>query len=201
MDINQHAPKIADFLSNDDLETFTWIQSALQSLDIDYTISHTLVRGLDYYTGLIYEWSTAKLGAQSAICGGGRYDLLTEQLYGKAHPCTGFSIGLERLIEIAGDLDTITSKPTNIILITTPSKPNDLKIAEQLRALLPGCSVTVSFQTNDSASPKKYVRKGYHFLITTSTTNPATYVCRNLQNSAEQSEATLEHVITMISSQ
>ena len=202
MDINQHAPKIADFLSDDDSHTFSWIQSALQSLNIDYTVSHTLVRGLDYYTGLIYEWSTTKLGAQSAICGGGRYDLLTEQLYGKTHPCTGFSIGLERLIEITNHLDTIASKPIRIIFVTTPNKPNDLVIAEQLRAKMPECRVTVSFQTNDYAhSPKKYAQKGYDFLMTSSNTHPATYMCRNLQSSDQQSETSLEGVIAMISSQ
>jgi histidyl-tRNA synthetase len=58
------------------------------------------VRGLDYYTRTVFEWTTDRLGSQSAVCAGGRYDGLVEQLGGKSTPAAGFAIGMERLVEL-----------------------------------------------------------------------------------------------------
>ena len=67
---------------------------------LEYHVNSRLVRGLDYYTGAVYEWTTASLGAQNAFCGGGRYDGLVEQLGGLAVPAAGFACGMERLVEL-----------------------------------------------------------------------------------------------------
>ena len=63
-------------------------------------INHRLVRGLDYYTGTVFEWVTDQLGSQNAVCAGGRYDGLVHSLGGQEVPGAGFAIGLERLIEM-----------------------------------------------------------------------------------------------------
>ncbi|MFT6408981.1 MAG: histidyl-tRNA synthetase, partial [Arenicella sp.] len=74
------APSILDFLSVESAEAFACLQGYLQDLDIEYTINPRLVRGLDYYNDTVFEWVNADYGAQSTVCGGGRYDSMVEQL-------------------------------------------------------------------------------------------------------------------------
>ncbi|MDE5022858.1 ATP phosphoribosyltransferase regulatory subunit, partial [Francisella tularensis subsp. holarctica] len=70
----------------------------LESMGVRYKINEILVRGLDYYTVLVFEWTTDKLGSQCAICAGGRFDGLVENLGGQITAAIGFSIGMERLL-------------------------------------------------------------------------------------------------------
>jgi len=94
------APSILDYLSNESKAKFEQLQQHLQDLDIEYTINPNLVRGLDYYNDTVFEWINADFGAQSTVCGGGRYDGMVEQLGGQSTPGFGFGMGLERLIQI-----------------------------------------------------------------------------------------------------
>ncbi len=94
------APSILEFLSNDSAQAFEDLQAYLDALEIDYTINDRLVRGLDYYNDTVFEWVNADYGAQSTVCGGGRYDGMVEQLGGQATPGFGFGMGLERLVQI-----------------------------------------------------------------------------------------------------
>ena len=94
------APSLSDFLEEAEQEGFDRLQQLLTAVDIRFSINPRLVRGLDYYTGFVFEWTTDQLGAQSAICAGGRYDGLSEQLGGHPVPAAGFACGLERLIEL-----------------------------------------------------------------------------------------------------
>lgn len=81
-------------------ENFRALLKALDEQKIQYEINRRLVRGLDYYNGIVFEVASQHLGAQDAIAGGGRYDGLYEQLGGSPAPCTGFSVGIERLIMV-----------------------------------------------------------------------------------------------------
>ena len=96
----ESAPVLTDYLGSESTAHFERLQSLLNELGIGFEINHRLVRGLDYYTGTVFEWVTDRLGAQNAICAGGRYDGLVESLGGKKVPGAGFAMGLERLIEI-----------------------------------------------------------------------------------------------------
>lgn len=98
--LNREAPRILDYLDDESLDHLDRVQELLQMLGVDYVLNTGLVRGLDYYTRTVFEWTTDKLGAQSAICGGGRYDGLVETLGGSATPAAGFGIGMERLVEL-----------------------------------------------------------------------------------------------------
>lgn len=98
--IIEEAPQLADYLDDESKTHFDGVKERLNRAGIDFRINQRLVRGLDYYTRTVFEWTTDLLGAQSAVCGGGRYDLLVEQLGGKPTPATGYAIGLERLIEL-----------------------------------------------------------------------------------------------------
>ncbi|MGG2324812.1 ATP phosphoribosyltransferase regulatory subunit, partial [Salmonella enterica] len=76
------------------------VRQGLEDLGIPYLINPRLVRGLDYYTHTVFEWTTNQLGAQSAVCAGGRYDGLVQQLGGPATTGVGFGLGIERLIAL-----------------------------------------------------------------------------------------------------
>lgn len=94
----QGAPVLKDYLCDDCSSHFVHLQELLKSLDIKYTLDETLVRGLDYYTKTAFEIQYNDLGAQTAICGGGRYDGLVEEIGGEPTPGIGFAIGLERVL-------------------------------------------------------------------------------------------------------
>jgi histidyl-tRNA synthetase len=94
------APVLEDFLSEGSRAHFDGVCNGLRSLGIRYEIEPRLVRGLDYYTHTVFEIVAEGLGAQNALCGGGRYDRLVEELGGAATPSLGFAIGLDRLIEV-----------------------------------------------------------------------------------------------------
>lgn len=79
-------------------ESFQKLAKKLEGHGIRYQVNRRLVRGLDYYNGIVFEITADGLGAQNAVAGGGRYDSLYEELGGAVTPCTGFSIGMERLI-------------------------------------------------------------------------------------------------------
>jgi len=92
------APKLIDHLDEESKADFEIVRAQLERLKITYEVDPALVRGLDYYTKLTLEIISGSVGAQSALCGGGRYDLLIETLGGKPTPATGFAAGIERIL-------------------------------------------------------------------------------------------------------
>ena len=94
--IIKDAPKIIDFLSKTDKKHFETVLFFLDKLNIKYEIDYLLVRGLDYYSKTVFEIHSDLLGAQAALCGGGRYDYLIEELGGKPTPAIGCAAGIER---------------------------------------------------------------------------------------------------------
>ena len=85
-------------LDTDDAEHFAAVRERLDDQDLPYEVDPTLVRGLDYYTRTLYEFTSDALGAQSAVGGGGRYDGLLEQLGGPSTPGSGWAAGVERIL-------------------------------------------------------------------------------------------------------
>ena len=102
-DLVTAAPRLLDYLGEGSLAHFERLQQLLKAAGIGFAINPRLVRGLDYYNLTVFEWVTDQLGAQGTICGGGRYDGLVELLGGKPTPACGFSIGIERVIELMRD--------------------------------------------------------------------------------------------------
>ena len=97
-EIAANAPKTLDYLCEDCAAHFTSLQHQLDLLGIPYRVDPRIVRGLDYYTKTVFEFVAGNIGAQSTVCGGGRYDRLVESLGGPALPGLGFGCGLERLL-------------------------------------------------------------------------------------------------------
>ena len=96
--IMREAPKLLDRLTAEDAAHFLEVRALLEQAGIAYEIDPTLVRGLDYYTRTLFEFSSDALGAQSGVGGGGRYDRLIEQLDGPPTPACGWAAGVERMI-------------------------------------------------------------------------------------------------------
>jgi histidyl-tRNA synthetase len=111
-----------------------------------------LVRGLDYYTHTVFEWVTDALGAQDAVCSGGRYDGLITQLGGEATPAVGFALGVERVVELIGQAGTAPApQPPAVFVIAGGDIAGGpaLQIAEQLREALPGQGVQLHLGTGN----------------------------------------------------
>ncbi len=114
-EILRNAPQMPDYISAESAESFSAIQKILVSAGIDFEVNTRLVRGLDYYNGLVFEWVTDKLGAQSAVCSGGRYDGLSKQLGGTDTPGVGFALGMERLILLLEELDRLPAETAHTV--------------------------------------------------------------------------------------
>jgi histidyl-tRNA synthetase len=126
-----------DYLGEENKTHFQNVLGGLKSLDIDYEIDHNLVRGLDYYTSTTFEILSENLGAQNAVLGGGRYDMLVQQLGGKPTPAIGFACGLERLTLVlqANNYNFPDPKSPDLYLITSgeDAKKKALVLAYNLR--------------------------------------------------------------------
>ena len=94
------APNLKSHLGAESMAHFEGVQQVLRDVGLPYEINPRLVRGLDYYNLTVFEWVTDRLGAQGAVCAGGRYDGLVGQLGGKPMPACGFAMGVERLVAL-----------------------------------------------------------------------------------------------------
>ena len=98
--IAAEAPTVLDYICDDCRDHFEKVKSHLTQLGIPFVVNPKIVRGLDYYTRTVFEFISTDLGAQSTLCGGGRYDGLIEQVGGQPTPALGFGMGLERLMMV-----------------------------------------------------------------------------------------------------
>ncbi len=130
------APKIGDALCDECREHFDAVKANLENYGVEFELVPTLVRGLDYYTRTAFEFVDEAIGAQSSICGGGRYDGLIEQLGGKPTPGIGFGAGIERLL-LSLDAEGVEPKPAEIdvfvALADGADKPRVLPLVQELR--------------------------------------------------------------------
>ena len=129
---------ITDYLCEDCNTKFEAVKKYLTALGIDYTVDPKLVRGLDYYTNTAFEIQYPPLGAQSAVCGGGRYDGLVEEMGGPSTPGIGFAIGLERLL-LALEMQNLIPAPQSAHKVYIASLGQDaviegIKIQHLLRS-------------------------------------------------------------------
>lgn len=135
---DEHAPLLIDHLCEECESHFNEVRSQLEALDIPYVLDPKLVRGLDYYTRTTFEITSGLLGSQDALCGGGRYDLLVEQLGGDPTPAVGFAAGIERLIMVLEqeDLfpDLTESLDLFIVVIGEKVRPRAFTMLQNLRA-------------------------------------------------------------------
>jgi histidyl-tRNA synthetase len=115
-EIMQNAPLLIDHLDNESLEHFEKVKHALSAANIPFEIDPKLVRGLDYYSNTTFEVVSGSVGSQSALCGGGRYNLLVKELGGGEIPGVGFAAGLERILLACENENSFTAEDEKIDL-------------------------------------------------------------------------------------
>jgi len=138
------APSITDFLDDQSKAHRDRLAELLSRAGLSFVWNDRLVRGLDYYNDTVFEWTTDQLGAQSTVCGGGRYDGLVQQFGGKATPAAGFAAGLERLILLLQVLELQADEPTDLYVVSADETTLSHAMAEtdRIRADYPGLNVT-----------------------------------------------------------
>ena len=99
-EIAENAPVVIDFLCDDCKNHFEAVKANLKAMNIEFKVNPKIVRGLDYYTRTVFEFVSNDIGAQSTVCGGGRYDGLIAQMGGPQTPSLGFAMGIERLMMV-----------------------------------------------------------------------------------------------------
>lgn len=142
----QGCPKLQDFVSEASQEHYLALQGLLMRANIPFIENARLVRGLDYYNYCVYEWTTESLGAQGAVCGGGRYDGLVEMLGGKPTLAAGFAIGIERLILMLDSLGNIPEevrKPIDVYVLVVGANLAEqaLELVQRIRTEFPQLGV------------------------------------------------------------
>ncbi|MCM1054268.1 MAG: histidine--tRNA ligase [Bacteroides sp.] len=136
-EFSKEAPIILDYLCEDCENHFASVKKALDEMRVKYTINPRIVRGLDYYTNTVFEFISDSCGAQSAVCAGGRYNGLVEEIGGKAVPGLGFAMGLERILMVmdAQNADYELAKRCDLFIAGTDENSSlcALSLVRQLR--------------------------------------------------------------------
>jgi len=198
------APTNENFLDTDSLEHMDSVKSYLDSSNIPFTYNQRLVRGLDYYCLTVFEITSDNLGAQNAVCGGGRYDKLVEELGGPETPAIGFAIGIERLMQLVSESTIEESSHTKypeVFIISLGTEPMSLsfKISNQLREN--GIRTELSF---DGGSMKNQMKKAnrsnakFALIIGEDELSNNSAILRNM-NDSSQEEITLAGIERIIS--
>ena len=143
--LDEKAPCIFDSISSDDRQHFDSVIRLLNAMNIPFNHENKLVRGLDYYSHTTFEITSSALGAQDALCGGGRYNGLIERLGGKPTPAVGFAAGVERLILVLGKMESIeTTADIYFITMGEDANAQACRMAHDLRIK---CGKTVILET------------------------------------------------------
>ena len=153
-EILTNGPRISEYLPKKSLEMMDMIVSTF-SQECEIQIDQNLVRGLDYYTGFVFEAISSNLGAQDAYLGGGRYDNLCKHLGGKDLPAIGMAIGIERLSLLSNVLEGDKTS-ISIIIISNNTEPKAYKIAHDLRSL--NNNINFDIQLSDGSLKSKLRR-------------------------------------------
>ena len=195
-EIAKGAPRTTEHLCDTCNSNFEFLKSALTAMKIDYVVDTSIVRGLDYYTGTVFEFIAEGIGAQSTVCGGGRYDGLVSSLGGAELPGVGFAMGLTRIILAMRELglDDIASPAPKLYIASlgAAAMVKGLEITERLRR--EGVYAECDTVGRSLKAQMKYANKigaEYTLIIGDSEVEAGVAQLRNMQ-SGEQSEVSLD---------
>jgi histidyl-tRNA synthetase len=140
------APLLSEYLDDESRTHFERVQALLGDVGVPYALNPRLVRGLDYYSRTVFEWVTDRLGSQSAVCSGGRYDGLVVQLGGRDTPAVGWALGIERIVELmqAEGIAAVEAPPdAHLVAAGDGERRFGFELAEELRARVPGLRLSI----------------------------------------------------------
>ncbi len=167
-ELNKGAPVMLDYLCDDCQKQHDEVKRLLEYLEIEYSVNAYIVRGLDYYTGTVFEFISDNIGAQGTVCGGGRYNNLVEEVGGKSTPAIGFGMGIERLIMVMEGCGLSLGKDDAPLVYIAPLGAEQyaeaLRIVHTLRKS--GISADTDYMDRSLKSQMKYADKiGYSFVL------------------------------------
>jgi histidyl-tRNA synthetase len=196
--LNEAAPKFLDYLDEVSEKHFARTCELLDALGVAYTVTPTLVRGLDYYCHTVFEWVTTELGAQGTVCAGGRYDYLVEQLGGKPMPAIGFAMGLERIILLLKEKQDCQQHPdVFFVLLGNKAMAAGMQLAERLRDTIPGISIETNCKEASFKSQfKRADKSGADYAVIIGEDEAAKGVAglKNLREGGEQQELSFDEL-------
>ena len=193
------APKTVDHLCEKCNSDFAMLKDALAAMKIDHVVDSSIVRGLDYYTGTVFEFIAEGIGAQSTVCGGGRYDGLVSSLGGPELPGIGFGMGITRLILALRELglDKVETPNPSVYIASLGERAmvKGLEICERLRSL--GKYAECDVVGRSLKAQMKYANKlhaAYTLIIGDSEVDSGKAQLRNMEN-GEQTEVSLDEFV------
>ncbi|MBQ5635945.1 MAG: ATP phosphoribosyltransferase regulatory subunit, partial [Selenomonadales bacterium] len=199
------APEIADCLCDDCQTHFTAVQQILTAAEVPFILNPRLVRGLDYYTKTAFEVQYAPLGAQSAVCGGGRYDGLVEECGGKPTPGIGFAIGIERVLLALEKQDLLPKNEPSldafVMLLQKGAEVEGMKVVTALRKN--GFSAEIDFAGRSLKAQMKQANRQnarYSILLGEDEIKNNIVTIKNMQT-GEQKQGTIEDMLTSMKSE
>jgi histidyl-tRNA synthetase len=163
------APLLTDHLDPESAAHFARLRADLDAAGVPYVVNPRLVRGLDYYARTVFEWVTTDLGSQDAVCSGGRYDGLVQQLGGESVPGIGWALGEERIVELLRLKQLVGDEAyadVYVVLAGDAAEAAGLRVAESLRAALPGLRVEMNCGAGSFKSQMKRAdRSGARYAV------------------------------------
>ena len=141
------APVMLDDLDDESAGHFAELRVLLDEAGVAYTVNLRLVRGLDYYNRTVFEWVTDALGAQGAVCSGGRYDGLVEKLGGRATPAVGWAMGMERLVALyaaCGGIVPEQHADVYLVAVGDVAQRRAFSLVEELRSSIDGIRIELN---------------------------------------------------------
>ena len=195
-EIAKDAPRMIDYLCDDCRAHFDSVKKYLDAMGIAYTVNPSIVRGLDYYTRTVFEFISNDLGAQSTICGGGRYDGLFKQLGGPDTPSLGFGMGLERVMLVMEAQGCEFPAPEKTMIYLAPMGEAAVVKCMELCAKLreEGFSAQTDLNSRSVKAQMKYANKlgaKYTVVIGDSELESGIVKLKNMET-GEQTEVTMD---------
>ena len=201
LNLLKDGPKIEEYLPENSINMLETIK-AMFSEECDIKIDHNLVRGLDYYTGFVFEAISSNLGAQDSYLGGGRYDNLCNQLGGKKLPAVGMAIGIERLAMLSNQCEEEESL-ISLFILSDNIKSKAYKIAHQIRSLNDKVVIDVHFNEGSLKSKLRRANKDnaeYAIIIGEEEFKSDKFTLKSLKgNSPEQETLCMKDLVEYLS--
>ncbi|TVR19756.1 MAG: histidine--tRNA ligase [Balneolaceae bacterium] len=187
-----NAPVITDYLNEDSLAHYTKVKEYLTDLNIEFEEDPYLVRGMDYYTQTAFELISPDLGAQDALAGGGRYDLLVEEIGGQPTPAVGFAAGMERLLIACEELgiELGSDKKVDVYIVTLGDAARKWGLSQLPKLRERGVSATMDYMGRSMKAQMKDANREnaqYTIIVGENELNEGRFTFRNMKESEESS--------------
>ncbi len=201
----ENAPVITDYLNEDSLNHFKKVKEYLSDLGIDFEGDPYLVRGMDYYTQTAFELISPDLGAQDALAGGGRYDLLVEEIGGQPTPAVGFAAGMERLFIACEELGIKlgSEKKVDAYIVTLGDKARKWGLQTLPKLREAGISATMDYMGRSMKAQMKDANREnaqYAIIVGENELDEGKFTLRNMKESEEES-LSFEKIVNKLTSQ